>query len=111
MKQLNKEIVSMKKMKVDLMKKMKTESDKFRAWKNQRERELLKLKDQDRKRLNQISKMETMHTRQQNVLKRKVEEAAAINKRLKDALAKRKAVQDMKVSAKGDRIVEWVSSV
>ncbi|KAI4467083.1 chromosome-associated kinesin kif4a-related [Holotrichia oblita] len=109
MKQLNKEIVSMKKMKVDLMKKMKSESDKFRAWKNQRERELLKLKDQDRKRLNQMNKMETMHTRQQNVLKRKVEEAAAINKRLKDALAKRKAVQDLKASTKGDRIVEWIN--
>ncbi|GJQ81405.1 kinesin-4B [Trypoxylus dichotomus] len=109
MRQLNQEIVSMKKMKVDLMKKMKTESEKFRVWKNQRERELLKLKEQDRKRLNQINKLETMHTRQQNVLKRKVEEAAAINKRLKDALAKRKAVQDMKANAKGDRVVEWIN--
>ncbi|KRT84686.1 Kinesin, partial [Oryctes borbonicus] len=109
MKQFNKEILSLKKMKVDLMKKMKAESEKFRTWKNQREKELVKLKEQDRKRLNQISKMETMHTRQQNVLKRKVEEAAAINKRLKDALVKRKAVQGMKANAKGDRVAEWIN--
>lgn len=108
MKQLNREIASMKTMKVDLMKKMKSESEKFKTWKNQRERELLKLKAQDCKRLNQINKMEMMHSRQQNVLKRKVEEAAAVNKRLKDTLAKRKTVQDMK-AGKGERVTEWVS--
>jgi len=36
--------------------------------------------------------MERLHTKQQNVLKRKVEEAAAVNKRLKDALAVQKSV-------------------
>lgn len=108
MKQLNREIASMKTMKVDLMKKMKSESEKFKTWKNQRERELLKLKAQDCKRLNQINKMEMMHSRQQNVLKRKVEEAAAVNKRLKDTLAKRKTVQDMK-AGKGERVTEWIN--
>ncbi|XP_017775490.1 PREDICTED: chromosome-associated kinesin KIF4 [Nicrophorus vespilloides] len=106
--QLNNEIQSMKSTKVKLIKSMRQESDNFRTWKIQRERELSKLKDQDRKRLNQIAKMETKHSRQQNVLKRKVEEAAAINKRLKDALALRKAAQDTKMSGKIERFGPWV---
>ncbi|KAK5648918.1 hypothetical protein RI129_003810 [Pyrocoelia pectoralis] len=106
---LNNEIRQMKSNKVKLIKSMKQESEKFRSWKLQRERELLKLKEQDRKRLNQIVKMETIHNRQQNVLKRKVEEAAAINKRLKDALALRKNVQDQKNSGKTDKIEVWLT--
>ncbi|KAK7871811.1 hypothetical protein R5R35_014063 [Gryllus longicercus] len=73
---------------------MKIESEKFRNWKLQRERELSKLRDQDRKRQNQLIHMERLHTKQQNVWKRKVEEAVAINKRLKDALALQKATQE-----------------
>lgn len=82
-KQLNQEIQVMKTNKVKLIKTMQAEEQRFRAWKQQRERDLMKLKDQDRKRQNQIVKMETMHHKQQIVLKRKVEEAIAINKRLK----------------------------
>ncbi|KAK7793169.1 hypothetical protein R5R35_012826 [Gryllus longicercus] len=92
--QLNNEITSMKQTKVKLIKQMKIESEKFRNWKLQRERELSKLKDQDRKRQNQLVRMERLHTKQQNVWKRKVEEAVAINKRLKDALALQKATQE-----------------
>ncbi|KAF5297092.1 hypothetical protein FQA39_LY02672 [Lamprigera yunnana] len=105
---LNNEIQQMKTMKVKLIKNMKQESEKFRSWKIQRERELSKLKDQDRKRLNQIVKMETIHNRQQNVLKRKVEEAAAVNKRLKDALALRKNVQDQKNFGKIEKLGGWI---
>ncbi|KAF2878626.1 hypothetical protein ILUMI_27548 [Ignelater luminosus] len=107
-KQLNSEIQQMKCTKVKLIKSMKQESEKFRTWKLQRERELIKLKEQDRKRQNQIVQMENKYSRQQNVLKRKVEEAAAINKRLKDALALRKTVQDQKNSGKLERIEPWV---
>lgn len=105
---LNNEIQQMKSNKVKLIKNMKQESEKFRSWKLERERELLKLKEQDRKRLNQIVKMESIHSRQQNVLKRKVEEAAAINKRLKDALALRKNVHDQKTSGKIEKIEVWL---
>nr|CAD7424771.1 unnamed protein product [Timema monikensis] len=80
---LQNEIQTMKQIKVRLIRQMKAESEKFKLWKQERERELIKLKDQDRKRQNQIVKMERLHAKQQNVLKRKVEEAVAINKRLK----------------------------
>lgn len=109
-KRLNAEILSMKQMKVKLIKDMRQDSERFRVWKMQRERDLSKLKDQDRRRQNQMLKMEQQHTRQQNYMKRKVEEAVSINKRLKDALAVRKAVQDQKHNSGSiQKLNQWVS--
>lgn len=88
---------------------MRDESDRFRKWKSDKERELCKLKNQDRKRQNELIKMEKLYNRQQNVLKRKVEEATAINKRLKDALALRNAAKEQKSNTTGVRkIGQWV---
>lgn len=107
-KQLNSEILQMKQTRVKLIRAMKQESEQFRSWRLQKEREMHKLKEQDRKRQNQILKMETMHSRQQNVLKRKVEEVAAVNKRLKEALAVRKAAQEIRKTGKTDKVGNWV---
>ncbi|XP_063231577.1 chromosome-associated kinesin KIF4 [Bacillus rossius redtenbacheri] len=108
---LQSEIHAMKSAKVRLIRQMKAEGDRFKSWKLERERELIKLKDQDRKRQNQIVRMERLHAKQQNVLKRKFEESVAINKRLKDALALQRTVQERR-HAKGDatsRVQAWVS--
>ncbi|XP_075221489.1 kinesin-like protein 3A [Lycorma delicatula] len=106
---LNKEILSMKQTKVRLIQQMKVESERYRTLKLTRERELCRLREQDRKRQNQMLKMEMLHNKQQNVLKRKVEEAAAVNKRLKDALAVKNAAQDRLGSLnKPERITSWV---
>lgn len=110
-KQLNNEILQMKQTRVKLIRAMKQESEQFRSWRLQKEREMHKLKEQDRKRQNQMLKMETMHNRQQNVLKRKVEEVAAVNKRLKEALAVRKAAQEMKKTGKIEKVGNWVSKL
>lgn len=110
-KQLNSEIFQMKQTRVKLIKEMKQGSETFRSWKLQKEREMHKLKEQDRKRLNQIVKMETMHNRQQNVLKRKVEEVAAVNKRLKEALAVRKAAQEVRRTGKVEKNSKWVRAL
>lgn len=107
-KQLNNEITQMKQMKVKLIKNIKQESEKFRVWKLQKEQDINRLKAADRKKENEIVKMKNMYNRQQNVLKRKMEEAAAINKRLKDALALRKNVQDQKNSGKVERLGHWL---
>ncbi|GLV42213.1 Kinesin-like protein at 3A [Carabus blaptoides fortunei] len=111
MKQLANEIQAMKSNKVKLIKTMRAEEQKFRTWKLQREKDLMRLKDQDRKRQNQIVRMEHMHSKQQTVLKRKVEEAVAINKRLKDALALQKQAQDRRGQhyGKTERIEQWVA--
>lgn len=82
-KNLANEIMALKQTKIKLIKSMRTETDKFNKWKRSREQELSKLKDQDRKRVNQISKLQANHDKQKNVLKRKLEEAQAIQKRLK----------------------------
>lgn len=110
-KQLNVEIQNMKATKVKLIKNMKHEAEQFRTWKLQRERELIKLKDQDRKRQNQLMKLETQHSRQQNVLKRKIEEVAAINKRLKDVLAVRNNIHEQKHIGKVERLGPWVNHI
>lgn len=48
---LNSEITAMKQVKVKLIRNIREESDKFRAWKQVREREMAKLKQEDRKKV------------------------------------------------------------
>merc|ERR1711936_960206 len=64
-----------------------------------------------------MSSMSQKHERRENVLKRKMEEANATTKRLKDALAKKEAVRKQKapvgqsgLSGAGERVRGWLSS-
>ena len=91
MKKLSEEIRNMKQAKVRLIRQMKEESEKVRTWKMQKEKEVIQLKQTERKQQAQMAKMATLHTKQQNVLRRKMEEAVAANKRLKDVIDKQKA--------------------
>jgi len=77
----------MRAQKVKLVRQMREENEKFRTWRAQKEREVARLKDQDRKRQGQLQKMEVLHAKQQNVLRRKMEDAVAVSKRLKDVLS------------------------
>ncbi|CAH0690038.1 unnamed protein product [Spodoptera exigua] len=97
---LNAELQAMKATKVKIIKQMREESEKFRKWKADNERAMLRLRNEDRKRATAMAKMESLHAKQQNVLKRKMEEAVAVNKRLKEALERQKFSQ-MKRNAKG----------
>ncbi|XP_053613398.1 chromosome-associated kinesin KIF4 isoform X1 [Plodia interpunctella] len=97
---LNAELHSMKATKVKIIKQMREESEKFRKWKADNERAMLRLRTEDRKRATAMAKMESLHAKQQNVLKRKMEEAVAVNKRLKEALERQKNTA-MKRNAKG----------
>lgn len=110
-KNLDNEIQSMKQTRVQLVRQMRKESEKFSQWKLIRERELHKLKEQDRKRQNQIVRLQTQHNKQTVVFKRKMEEACAINKRLKDALEMRKKAgirRDKMNSNSKDGINTWI---
>ncbi|KAL0994127.1 hypothetical protein UPYG_G00118050 [Umbra pygmaea] len=91
---LNNEIQAMKSQRVQLMRQMKEDSEKFRLWKTKKDKEVLQLKEKDRKRQFQMVKLESDFQKQANVLRRKTEEAAAANKRLKDALQKRSEVAE-----------------
>ncbi|XP_039428230.1 chromosome-associated kinesin KIF4A [Corvus cornix cornix] len=91
---LNQEIREMKQQRVQLMRQMKEDTEKFRQWKQQKDKEVIQLKEKDRKRQYELLKLERDFQKQANVLRRKTEEAAAANKRLKDALQKQKEAAD-----------------
>uniref|UniRef100_A0AAR2M5V4 Kinesin motor domain-containing protein n=1 Tax=Pygocentrus nattereri TaxID=42514 RepID=A0AAR2M5V4_PYGNA len=91
---LNQEIQAMKAQRVQLMRQMKEDSEKFRLWKQKKDKEVMQLKEKDRKRQYEMLKLERDFQKQANVLRRKTEEAAAANKRLKDALQKRSEVAE-----------------
>ncbi|XP_045784067.1 chromosome-associated kinesin KIF4-like isoform X1 [Maniola jurtina] len=100
-KALNAELIAMKATKVKIICQLREESQKFRKWKADNERAVLRLLNEDRKRATAMAKMESLHAKQQNVLKRKMEEAVAVNKRLKEALDRQKTTA-MKRNAKGN---------
>ncbi|XP_076850877.1 kinesin family member 4 [Brachyhypopomus gauderio] len=112
---LNQEIQAMKAQRVQLMRQMKEDSEKFRLWKQKKDKEVLQLKEKDRKRQYEMLKLERDFQKQANVLRRKTEEAAAANKRLKDALQKRsevaekrKDVQHRGMEGIASRVKSWL---
>ncbi|XP_070197100.1 chromosome-associated kinesin KIF4-like isoform X2 [Littorina saxatilis] len=115
--QLSIEIISLKQHRVKLMKQMKEESDVWRKWKQQKDKEVMQLMQKDRKRQAEVTKLQQTNQKQQSVLKRKVEEAAAANKRLKEALARQKAVlsernakmETCDSTSIGNRVRKWLS--
>ncbi|CAG9824944.1 unnamed protein product [Phaedon cochleariae] len=104
---LNQDILQMKQTKVKLVRTMRDESEKFRQWKMQKERECQRLKQQDRKKDNELVKMKVMHDKQQVVFKARVEQAEAVNKRLKNLLALRQQALDAKNTGKADKVEPW----
>ncbi|XP_014096633.2 chromosome-associated kinesin KIF4A isoform X1 [Bactrocera oleae] len=116
---LHTEIQAMKESKVKLIRAMRQESENFRQWKMSREKELIQLRNKDRKLKNEMARKEALHTKQRNVLKRKCEEALAINKRLKDALDRQRVAQSQRqkpqtakdantASNKIEQVISWV---
>uniref|UniRef100_W5LM61 Kinesin family member 4 n=1 Tax=Astyanax mexicanus TaxID=7994 RepID=W5LM61_ASTMX len=112
---LNQEIQAMKAQRVQLMRQMKEDSEKFRLWKQKKDKEVMQLKEKDRKRQYEMLKLERDFQKQANVLRRKTEEAAAANKRLKDALQKRsevaekrKDVQSRGMDGVASRVKAWL---
>jgi kinesin family protein 4/21/27 len=87
LKKFNVDIQNIRSQKVKLVRQMREDNEKFRTWRQQKEREVARLKDMDRKRQGQLQKMEVLHTKQQNVLRRKMDDAMAVSRRLKEALA------------------------
>nr|XP_015816718.2 kinesin family member 4 isoform X2 [Nothobranchius furzeri] len=98
-KKLMQEIQAMKTQRIQLMKQMREDAEKFRQWKSKKDREVLQLKEKDRKRQYELLKLERDFQKQADVLRRKTEEAAAANKRLRDALQKRSEVAEKRKDA------------
>nr|XP_003412731.2 chromosome-associated kinesin KIF4A [Loxodonta africana] len=114
---LNQEIRVMKNQRVQLMRQMKEDAEKFRQWKQQKDKEVIQLKERDRKRQYELLKLERNFQKQSNVLRRKTEEAAAANKRLKDALQKQREVADKRkenqsrgMESTATRVKNWLGN-
>uniref|UniRef100_UPI00398F0F6D kinesin family member 4 n=1 Tax=Pristiophorus japonicus TaxID=55135 RepID=UPI00398F0F6D len=111
---LNEEIQALKHQRVQLMRHMKEDVEKARRWKAEKDKEVLQLKEKDRKRQYELLKLERNYKQQANVLRRKTEEATAANKRLRDALQKqRDAAEKRKESNRGmegtaARVKSWL---
>ncbi|KAL9234739.1 hypothetical protein vseg_009572 [Gypsophila vaccaria] len=89
-KRLQDEIQRIKFQKVQLQNKIKQESEQFRMWKASREKEVLQLKKEGRRKEYEMHKLLALNQRQKMVLQRKTEEAAAATKKLKELLESRK---------------------
>ncbi|XP_076281819.1 chromosome-associated kinesin KIF4-like isoform X2 [Lasioglossum baleicum] len=110
-KQLSKEMTSLKQTRVKLIRQMRNESDRFSKWKESKEKELNRLKDQNRKQDNEVTRLKMWQSKQENVFKRKMEESFAVNKRLKDALDLQKkaaAMRKAKQNNNPDKIKNWL---
>ncbi|XP_076777013.1 chromosome-associated kinesin KIF4A-like [Arvicanthis niloticus] len=111
------EIQMMKTQRVQLMRQMKEDAEKSRQWKQQKDKEVIQLREQDRKRRYELVKLERDFQKQSNVLRRKTQEAAAANKRLKDALQKQREVADKRketqnrgIESTETRVKNWLSN-
>ncbi len=112
-KKLSEEIIQLKQAKVRLIKQFKEDAEKLRQYKQQKEKEVLKLKQNERKQQAKMAKMETLHLKKENVLRRKMEEAVNANKRLKDMLDKKKAASSSAALGRtlvgaGERVRTWI---
>lgn len=97
---LRKEIQEMKTARVQLIRQQRTDSERYKKWIATRDREINTLREKGKKTQNEMKRMERMHEKQQTVLKRKVEEAKAVNKRLQDAMDRNKKAQTMRPLSK-----------
>ncbi|XP_005097334.1 chromosome-associated kinesin KIF4A isoform X2 [Aplysia californica] len=114
---LNVEIQTLKQNRVRLMKQMKEEMANFQKWKREKDKEVMKLQQKDRKRDVEVQRLKKDFEKQQAVQKRKTAEATAANKRLREALDKQKLVQDERTgklekydsASIGNRVRKWLS--
>uniref|UniRef100_A0A915C6H6 Kinesin motor domain-containing protein n=1 Tax=Parascaris univalens TaxID=6257 RepID=A0A915C6H6_PARUN len=87
-KKLTQEIEELKKLRVKMARQMKSEEAKFRKWKLNADRELMQMKNRERKREAEVAREKQMTAQQLAVYRRKYEEASACNRRLQQMLVK-----------------------
>jgi kinesin family protein 4/21/27 len=114
---LRAEIQHIKQERVKLIKQMKSDTEQFRKYKQDKEKEVNQLKALERKRLVEISKLQEGNNRQENILRRKNEEITRIQKQLRETSEKQKQVAekrqqafDRKESSQiGERLRGWMT--
>nr|CDJ82343.1 Kinesin domain containing protein [Haemonchus contortus] len=81
-KRMQAEIATLKQAKVRMVKQQKEEAEKYRQWKLKHDRELIQVKQKERKRDFEAAREKRVHDQQMLVCKQKLEEAKNVNKRL-----------------------------
>ncbi len=115
---LKNEIMQIKSDRVKLIKQMKSDNDTFRRYKSEKEKEVTQLKAMERKRLVEISKLQSGNNRQEAILKRKNEEINRIQKQLRDTSEKQKLVAAQRQqtfdrkdgSQLGEKLRSWITN-
>eukprot|EP00514_Thraustochytrium_sp_LLF1b_P012413 CAMPEP_0184554888 /NCGR_PEP_ID=MMETSP0199_2-20130426/36238_1 /TAXON_ID=1112570 /ORGANISM="Thraustochytrium sp., Strain LLF1b" /LENGTH=1198 /DNA_ID=CAMNT_0026951077 /DNA_START=241 /DNA_END=3837 /DNA_ORIENTATION=+ len=112
---LKTEITDLKHAKVKLTRRLKEESDGFRRWKKDKEREVKQLESQQMRQRYKYSVLERQHEKQQKVLHRKQEEAVMAHKRLKELLQKQRQAKISRPNATSSlpsdkTSSEWIGS-
>jgi kinesin family protein 4/21/27 len=80
---LERDVQGIRAQKVALQRQADRAAKEFGAWRREREREVMQLRKEGRASAAQLQRVQALHARQQDVLRRKTEEAAAARKRLK----------------------------
>ncbi|KAH8874956.1 Chromosome-associated kinesin KIF4B [Schistosoma japonicum] len=87
---LRNEMQSLKASMIRSAKQLKEESAAYRKWRKEKENEVRRLQEHDRRLQYEMSRMISVHEREQTVLKRRIEAAAAAERRLKELLLRQK---------------------
>nr|CAH8845862.1 unnamed protein product [Trichobilharzia regenti] len=90
---LRTEIQSLKAQMIRSAKQLREESAAYRKWRKEKENEVRRLQQHDRRLQCEMSRMVSAHERQQAVLKRRIEAAAAAERRLKELLLRQRDVK------------------
>jgi len=114
---LRQEIQHIKQERVKLIKQMKLDTDTFRKYKQEKEKEVNNLKAMERKRMVEISKLQEGNNRQEAVLRRKNEEISRIQKQLRETSEKQKLVAEKRQqtferkenSSVGEKLRGWIT--
>ncbi|GLC45179.1 hypothetical protein PLESTB_000427200 [Pleodorina starrii] len=81
---LSADILRLKQQKVAVQKQLEANAKQFQAWRHEREREMGQLRKQSRKDRAQIQHLQAMAAKQSAVLQRKISDATAARKRIKE---------------------------
>lgn len=91
---LRTEIQTIKSERVKLLKQMRADTENFRKYKQEKEKEVNHLKAMERKRMVEISKLQEGTHKQEAVLRRKNDEITRIQRQLRETLEKQKIVAE-----------------
>ena len=106
------EIDNIKTQKVKLIRQIREEKELYRKWKKNKIKDLLRAKKEGQRKDEEIGKLKSENLKKSNILRRKVEELQALQKRQQLEIQKqRKAISQKRMSKRidPDKIKNWVN--